>query len=187
MRDDFRALARHYERIFPYPGPEAMPPLLPLLELRPGLRLLDVGGGTARVSSSLPADCVRVVVDASLAMLHEGRGRGVLLSAGLAERLPFADGTFDRCLLVDSLHHLADQPQAAAEALRVLRPGGRLVVEEPDIRRGAIKAIGLIERLLGARSRILSPADMERLFRQAGARSVTTHVTGLIVWLVAER
>ncbi|MHB0875939.1 MAG: class I SAM-dependent methyltransferase [Anaerolineae bacterium] len=180
-RDSFRALAPYYERLFRYPGPVA---LLPLLALEPGMRLLDIGGGTAQVSAALPADCTRVVLDPSLAMLRQGRGRGVLLSAGLAERLPFADGTFDRCLFVDSFHHLLDHGLAATEALRVLRPGGRLLVEEPDIRHPLIKLIAFAERLLRVRSRFLSPADMERVFRGAGAGTVTVHPDGAIVRLL---
>jgi ubiquinone/menaquinone biosynthesis C-methylase UbiE len=183
-RDDFHALARHYERIFPYSGPAA---LLPLLDLHPGARLLDVGGGTARVATTLPADCTRVVLDASLAMLREGHDRGVLRCAGLAERLPFPAASFDRCLFVDSLHHLADQRLAAQEALRVLRPGGIVVVEEPDVRHVAIKLIALGERLLGARSRFLSPADMARLFAAAGAAHIVVHEAGALAWVVATR
>ena len=183
-KDSFGALAPRYESVFPYPGPEA---LLPLLDLRPGQRLLDVGGGTARVSTTLPADCTRVVVDASLAMLRQGRGRAVLLCAAVAERLPFPDASFDRCLFVDSLHHLLDQRRAAAESLRVLRLGGRLVVEEPDIRRPVIKLIALAERMLRVRSRFLGPADIERLFGEVGGTVVVRQEDGAVVRLVITR
>ncbi|MEA2276741.1 MAG: hypothetical protein QOI62_1392 [Solirubrobacteraceae bacterium] len=57
---------------------------------------------------------------------HEG-GEAELLQAD-AERLPFADGTFDRVYSWGVLHHTPDTAQAVREALRVLRPGGRICV-----------------------------------------------------------
>jgi len=103
-------------------------------------------------------------------MLREARQKQMIACCGLAERLPFADGAFDRIVMVDTFHHLHDQHAAAKETLRVLRPGGRLVIEEPDIRRWAVKWIALGERLLLMRSRFHSIADLARVFEEAGAR-----------------
>lgn len=74
--------------------------------------------------------------------------------------------------MVDAFHHLRDQRAAAGETLRVLRTGGRLVIEEPDIRRWAVKWIALAERLLLMRSRFYSIADLASVFKEAGARIV---------------
>ncbi|OBI35273.1 SAM-dependent methyltransferase [Mycobacterium sp. E1386] len=56
------------------------------------------------------------------------KGDGVRFEHGYAERLPYADGEFDRVLSSMMLHHIADQSKTAAaqEIFRVLRPGGRL-------------------------------------------------------------
>jgi demethylmenaquinone methyltransferase/2-methoxy-6-polyprenyl-1,4-benzoquinol methylase len=105
-------------------------------------------------------------------MLREARQKQMIACCGLAEHLPFADGAFDRIVMVDTFHHLHDQHVAAKETLRVLRPGGRLVIEEPDIRRWSVKLVALGERLLLMRSRFYSIADLASVFKEAGARIV---------------
>lgn len=47
-------------------------------------------------------------------------------------RLPFEDAAFDKVVLVDTIHHLEDVPGTLAEVARVLRPGGQLLVFEPN-------------------------------------------------------
>ncbi len=99
-------------------------------------RLLDIGTGTGRVLELLgPRVAEGVGVDASKAMLALARAR--LARAGLAHcsvrladmyRLPAADAAFDVAVLQMVLHY-AEQPGAVlAEAARVLRPGGTLIV-----------------------------------------------------------
>jgi len=57
---------------------------------------------------------------------------GAHVAVADAVRLPFVDGTFAGILVRDLFHHLADPRAAATEAVRLLRPGGRLVVIEPN-------------------------------------------------------
>ena len=52
---------------------------------------------------------------------------------GVAERLPFADGSCDGVILQAVLEHVVDENDTLAESYRVLRPGGRLLVEIPFI------------------------------------------------------
>lgn len=163
----FDLVARFYDRVFHFLGPER---LLNLLQPRPSERILDIGGGTGRVSQTFGDDYVVVVCDPSWGMLREARQKRMIACCGLAEHLPFTDGAFDRIVMVDTFHHLGDQHIAAKETLRVLRPGGRLVIEEPDIRRWAVKLTALGERLLLMRSRFYSIADLARVFEKAGAK-----------------
>jgi len=167
--DHFDLIARFYDRVFHFLGPER---LMNMLQARPAERVLDIGGGTGRVSQTFGDDYVVVVCDPSWGMLGEARQKQMIACCGLAEDLPFADGAFDRMVMVDTFHHLHDQRAAAKETLRVLRPGGRLVVEEPDIRRWAVKLTALGERLLLMRSRFHSVADLARVFEEAGGRIV---------------
>jgi len=167
--DHFDLVARFYDRVFHFLGPER---LMNLLQARPSERILDIGGGTGRVSQTFGDGYTVVVCDPSWGMLQETRQKQMIACCGLAEHLPFADGAFDRIVMVDTFHHLRDQCVAAREILRVLRLGGRLVIEEPDIRRWAVKWTALGERLLLMRSRFHSIADLARVFKEAGARIV---------------
>lgn len=165
----FDIVAPFYDRALRYRGKEK---LLDLLQARPAERILDIGGGTGRVSQIFGADYVVVVSDPSWGMLRQARRKGLITCRGLAEYLPFTTGSFDRALIVDAFHHFRDHDAAAQEALRVLRPGGRLVIEEPDVRHWTFKLIALGERLLSMRSHFHSIADLASIFERAGAKVV---------------
>jgi ArsR family transcriptional regulator len=107
--------------------------LLPLLALiNPNLDVADLGCGTAQVSRTLAPFVRRVVgVDASDAMLDAARAGvpdNVELRAGQLEQLPMHDGEVDCALLMLVLHYVVDPALVLAEAARVLRPGGRLLI-----------------------------------------------------------
>ena len=186
--DHFGLLAPFYERAISRVNVE---PLLNLLQLPPTGRLLDVGGGTGRVSNLLAGRVGQVVlVDVSPGMLQQAAGKDSLQPAqALAEKLPFPAGYFDRILMVDAFHHLCDQQQTATELLRVLAPGGRIVVEEPNIGRRAVKLVALAEKLALMRSHFVSPAGMQALFERAGGRAAVHTVAEdpINVWLVVEK
>jgi len=113
-----------------------------LLEATAGRRLLDVGCGTgddARALAGLVAPDGQVVgVDASEGMIAEARTRAaghelpIEFHAGDAQALDFPDGAFDGCRADRVFQHLADPGAALGEMARVTRPGGRLVVVDPD-------------------------------------------------------
>lgn len=182
LLDHFGLLAPFYDRFIPLDHAEA---LIAHLDLPADGPLLDVGGGTGRVAAALKPHTEHIfVVDESLKMLRQAMHKGGLMTiGGHAERLPFADNTFARLLIVDAWHHLANQPQAAAELWRVLAPGGRLVIEEPDIRTWTVRGIALFEKLALMRSHFMSPSKIAALFPQA-----QTHIhadgDGFNAWVV---
>lgn len=106
--------------------------LLALLD--PGWVAGDLGCGTGAVSAELAPYVRRVVsVDESKAMLAAAKRRlaehdNVELRAGELETLPVADGELDGAVMSLVLHYVPEPSAAFAEALRALRPGGRLVV-----------------------------------------------------------
>ncbi len=164
--DHFDFIAPVYARVGDYGG---LSTLTRLLDLPAGGRLLDVGGGTGRVARSLRDQAGQVVLaDVSLGMLRVAASLpGLQPAASASERLPFPDSSFARVLIVDALHHVENHAQTAAEMWRVLQPGGRILVIEPDIRTFGVKLIALAEKLLLMRSHFLSPAQIAALFPQA--------------------
>ena len=95
-----------------------------------GRRILEIGCGAARFSAALVAlgaECVGV--DVSERQLWHARGAtGVRLVQASAAGLPFADATFDVVFSDHGGASWADPASVVAQAARVLRPGGRLVV-----------------------------------------------------------
>ena len=99
----------------------------------PGERILDLAAGTG--TSSVPfsrAGAMVVPTDFSLGMLRVGKRREPYLPfvAGDGMRLPFRDGAFDAATISFGLRNIHDRMAGLRELLRVVRPGGRLVVCE---------------------------------------------------------
>ena len=151
MIDHFGFIAPFYDRVIPPPD---LNRLRERLRLPSAGRLLDVGGGTGRVSAQLRHLVDEVIIsDSSVSMLKQAQAKGKLQPAQAhAERLPFSNDSFDRVVVVDALHHFANQREAVGDLLRVLRPGGRLVIEEPDIHRLIVKFVALGEKVALMRS-----------------------------------
>lgn len=107
---------------------------------QPGQQVLDIAGGTgdlARAFAQRVGPTGRVVhTDINEAMLREGRNR--LLDEGLvlptmvcdAEKLPFADNSFDFVSVAFGLRNMTHKDLALAEMRRVLKTGGKLLVLE---------------------------------------------------------
>lgn len=107
---------------------------------RPGARFLDVAAGTGDSSVALARRGAEVVsTDFTQAMLRLGpdkfRRRGLeqriwASAAADAQRLPFADASFDGVTICYGLRNVEDRARALGEFLRVLKPGGGLVILE---------------------------------------------------------
>jgi ubiquinone/menaquinone biosynthesis C-methylase UbiE len=160
--DHFNLVAGLYDRTGPFRVTES---LHELLSLSSNNLLLDVGGGTGRVAMALRGMVKHVfVVDVSNGMLRRAAGKGLASILAPAESLPFPPGSFDRIIMVDALHHVLDQRQTASELWRVLAPGGRVLIIEPDIRKAYVKLIALGEKILLMRSHFLTGEEIISLF-----------------------
>jgi ArsR family transcriptional regulator len=104
--------------------------------LLPPVRVADLGCGDGYLTIEASRWASRVIaVDRSKAVLQRARAlagrrrvRNVTWRRGDLERLPIRDSSVDVALLSQALHHAADPARALAEAVRILVPGGRLLV-----------------------------------------------------------
>ncbi|GAA1494647.1 demethylmenaquinone methyltransferase [Curtobacterium herbarum] len=100
---------------------------------QPGERVLDLAAGTGTSSAALAKKGAEVTaLDLSSGMIAVGRERHpeITFVEGDAEHLPFDDESFDAVTISFGLRNVNDPMQALTEMLRVLRPGGRLVICE---------------------------------------------------------
>lgn len=136
-----------------------------LLDLRPGMRLLEVGVGTGLSLPRMPRNIRITGIDLSQKMLDQASSR--LREEGLqdtvdllkmdATNLDFEDSSFDRVLAAYFISTVPDPVRAVAEMKRVCKPGGYLVFLNHFRNEGA---------LLGTLEKALSP-----LFYRVGFRT----------------
>lgn len=166
------------------------------LQPRPGAALLDLGCGTGEDVLAL-ADLVapggRVLgVDRSATMIAEARLRaggraGVEFAEADALRLPIPDATLDGARAERVLLHVGEPAGVIDEMLRVLRPGGRIVLAEPDWATLVIDApdAGAGRAVAAAAAmRFRSPFvghALRGLLRRAGATDVTVVARTLLI------
>ena len=168
--DHFNFLAPWYDRVIQPKDPQK---LIAIADLPVEGTILDAGGGTGRIAQVLIGQAQRVFVsDPSLGMLQQAKPKaGLNLVCSHAENLSFSGKFFERVLMVDAFHHVCDQILTAQELWRVLMPGGKLVIEEPDIRLLSIKLVAIAEKLALMRSHFLNPNSIAQLFPYPIART----------------
>ena len=110
--------------------------------VRPGHHVLDIAGGTgdlaAKFSRIVGPEGTVVLADINDSMLKVGRDRlvdrgitdNVRFSQADAQYLPFPDNTFDVITIAFGLRNVTDKDMALRSMLRVLKPGGKLLVLE---------------------------------------------------------
>ena len=185
MFDHFGFLAPFYERFI---KPKSPAILSGLLELPVDGILLDVGGGTGRVSGFFATQVAKVIVaDLSEKMLLQSHNKGGLEPVcSHAEKLPFPDNYFDRVIMVDALHHVCDQQETARELWRVTKPEGKIIIEEPDIKNWGVKLVALGEKVALMRSHFLAPEEIKGLYGDV-TDNLQIHFEGHIAWIVIQK
>lgn len=183
--DHFGIIAPFYDQVIRLPTAEK---LIEIVNLPTKGALLDAGGGTGRVAAALRGQAGSLVVaDLSFDMLVQAGKKGSLQTVcSHTEKLPFPDAAFERVIMVDALHHVCDHDETAAELWRMVKPGGRIVIEEPDIRRFSIKMVALAEKVALMRSHFLAPPAIVRLFPYTNARSRIVR-DGWNAWIIIDK
>jgi SAM-dependent methyltransferase len=157
---------------------------LRLLQLRPGLRVLEAGCGpgfAARMMARMVAPGGSVLgLDKSATMIEQAVARGgddsllVEFRQGDIHALELPDESFDRSWADRTFQHLEDPTRAIAELTRVTRRGGRVVVSDPDWGTGVLSGAdpGVSERISRAIERTVRNGriarDMPGLFADSG-------------------
>lgn len=162
----------------------------------PGERVLDVGCGTGRLGQYVaelvaPGGAVFGIDPLPLRVEIAARKHPLFrASVGRAEDLSaFADQSFDLVYANSVFHWVADKPRALREALRVLKPGGRIALNSADGDR-AHQSVGLVRDALleeglteaaaareGGHNYRVNAAELQALLQGAGFEqvSVTAH------------
>jgi ubiquinone/menaquinone biosynthesis C-methylase UbiE len=159
------------------------------LRLRPGSHVLDVGcgaGDDARNLSAVVGESGHVeAVDIDPLMIAEAERRADGDTARVSFRvldvyeLDYAEGRFDSCRAERTFLHLAEPARALAQMVRVVRPGGRIVVLDRDIETRTIDAAdrALTRRIINFWCDSFLGGwigrSLPRLFREAGLDEIT--------------
>src|SRR4051812_28431571 len=99
--------------------------------LRPGVRLLEVGSGAGGAAEWIDAEIVGI--DTAFDRTAERARPNLIQRQGSVTAIPEPDASFDAVVCLDMLEHVpaGDRPQAITELIRVLAPGGRLILSFP--------------------------------------------------------
>ncbi|GAA2375720.1 methyltransferase domain-containing protein [Dactylosporangium salmoneum] len=166
---------------------------------RPGAVLVDLGCGGGLLAPHIAGKgYVHVGVDLIASGLEQAAAHDVVPVRADVRRLPLADGCADVVSAGELLEHVPDLPAVVAEACRILRPGGWLVLDTlADTALSRLIAVRLAEALMPAVRGIHDPAlfvDPRRLRRECARHGVALDVRGvrpalpsLARWLVSRR
>jgi SAM-dependent methyltransferase len=160
--------------------------ILLLLDCQPDDRVLDLGAGAGFSSEMLARFGYTVVsLDPDHTALTQNRRRllfdtsriagSARMTRGIAERLPFADATFDGVVAMHVLHHVSDLTAVTDELARVLRPGSRAVFCEPGLDHLSSPETERAIREFGENDR---PFDVLEFLQQAKLRGFSAAMIG---------
>jgi ubiquinone/menaquinone biosynthesis C-methylase UbiE len=147
--------------------------------VRPGQTAADIGAGSGFVTEALVQAGLRVIaVDQSEVMLEEMRRKfshldTIQYRVGQGESLPAEDEAVEYVFANMYLHHVESPARAIREMVRILRPGGRLVITDLDEHTSEFLRTEQQDRWLGFKRE-----DVQDWLRMAGLKAVATDCVG---------
>lgn len=96
-----------------------------------GEKILDIGCNSGYIGEFVPEGCEIHGVDVAAGMVERAIRRGVHAKVAEAENLPYDDNEFDCAILGEIIEHVFDHLAVIDEALRVVKPGGKLIISTP--------------------------------------------------------
>ncbi len=136
--------------------------------------ILDLGGGTGLFAGRLIGRCKEIhLLDESPRMVEQVPCKGIVALVGSGTEIPYTDRFFDAIVLSDVFHHINDQDRVLDEVTRVLKSGGRLLVNEPDQERFMGRALGVLESLFFGQIHYTGFQEINRKLETRGFRLVS--------------
>jgi ubiquinone/menaquinone biosynthesis C-methylase UbiE len=183
--DHFNFIGPIYDLVF---GRHEDLEILDIANPNPSDRVLDVGGGTGRVSNLFKGKVEDIqIADSALGMIRKAQARGIPVVVSLSERLPYPSGRFDLIIMVDAFHHVANQQTTLNEMWRMLALGGKIIIEEPDIQNLSVKLVAFGEKLLLMRSHFVKPNIIAKMAAFNGKSQVEIIRKRGIAWVIITR
>ncbi|PKQ19808.1 MAG: SAM-dependent methyltransferase [Actinobacteria bacterium HGW-Actinobacteria-6] len=178
-RERFAEHADEYVRSAAHAGGADLEKLVELTRAQPQWVALDVatgGGHTAIAVAPLVAGMVALdltpeMLDAARGLADERAVAGIEFVLGDAEALPFEDDSFDLVTCRIAAHHFPDVQRFVDETARVLKPGGRFVLQDQCVPENTVSAafVNLFDRMRDpSHHRALSSDAWAEVIRRAG-------------------
>jgi ubiquinone/menaquinone biosynthesis C-methylase UbiE len=153
-----------------------------------GASVVDLGCGSGAFTNILQRRgyrCSGVDLSSKLIAIARAKFSDIEFVEGDIENLPFADASFDGVMFSGVLHHLPELSRCAAEAFRILRPGGRFVAFDPnrmnpfmylyrDRTSPFYSSVGVTQN-----ERPVLAGEITKIFQSAGFRVGTEFISGM--------
>jgi len=166
MKTMFDILAPLYNRFSKLLFSEVRDDIIKKMDFEPKYKILDVGGGTGAFLEKIlqrEPEIQVVLLDSSKSMIEESKITDSMVQ-GKACRNPFSKNSFDYVLCTDALHHFEHKRKSVQEMMRVVKPGGSIIIFDMDAKSPVTQLIKLGEKILGEPSEFFTPEELSSFF-----------------------